>query len=57
MGAVYRAFDPSLNRKVALKIMALKGAEAVERFRREERLILIKTSRIRLSPIAPRQSN
>ena len=37
MGAVYLAFDPALNRRVALKIMALKGAEAVERFQREAR--------------------
>jgi serine/threonine protein kinase/lipoprotein NlpI len=37
MGAVYLAFDPALNRRVALKIMALKGQEAIERFQREAR--------------------
>ncbi|MBI5777828.1 MAG: protein kinase [Planctomycetes bacterium] len=37
MGAVYLAHDPALNRKVALKIMLLKGPDATERFMREAR--------------------
>jgi serine/threonine-protein kinase len=37
MGAVYLAFDPALNRRVALKVMALKGTDAIERFQREAR--------------------
>ncbi|MBI4834052.1 MAG: protein kinase [Planctomycetes bacterium] len=35
MGAVYLAHDPALNRKVALKVMLLKGELATERFNRE----------------------
>ncbi|MBI5361033.1 MAG: protein kinase [Planctomycetes bacterium] len=37
MGVVYLALDPALNRKVALKIMILKGEQAKERFSREAR--------------------
>jgi len=37
MGVVYLAHDPALNRKVALKIMLLKGEQAKERFIREAR--------------------
>lgn len=37
MGVVYLALDPALNRKVALKIMILKGEQAKERFVREAR--------------------
>ncbi|MDI6789056.1 MAG: serine/threonine-protein kinase, partial [Planctomycetota bacterium] len=37
MGAVYLALDPSLSRRVALKVMTLKGEEAIERFLREAR--------------------
>ena len=37
MGMVYLANDPTLNRKVALKIMVLKEASAIERFMREAR--------------------
>ncbi|MBI5360654.1 MAG: protein kinase [Planctomycetes bacterium] len=37
MGVVYLAFDPVLNRKVAMKIMLLKGKTAEDRFMREAR--------------------
>jgi len=37
MGAVYLAHDSTLNRKVALKIMLLKEAKAIERFMGEAR--------------------
>ncbi|MBI4835391.1 MAG: tetratricopeptide repeat protein [Planctomycetes bacterium] len=37
MGAVYLAHDTVLKRKVALKVMLLKGAQAIERFNREAR--------------------
>ncbi|MEW6027288.1 MAG: tetratricopeptide repeat protein, partial [Planctomycetota bacterium] len=37
MGAVYLAFDTTLNRRVALKIMLLSDAESEERFLREAR--------------------
>jgi len=35
MGAVYLAFDQSLNRKVALKVITSKDNELIERFQRE----------------------
>ncbi|MDI6733266.1 MAG: protein kinase [Planctomycetota bacterium] len=37
MGKVYLAFDPGLNRRIALKVLSLKGQEAIERFLREAR--------------------
>ncbi|MBI4712044.1 MAG: tetratricopeptide repeat protein [Planctomycetes bacterium] len=37
MGAVYLAYDTTLNRQVAIKILLLEEAESVERFMREAR--------------------
>jgi hypothetical protein len=39
MGAVYRAFDPSLDRYVAIKVLTHRDPRYVERFRREAQVL------------------
>src|SRR3954462_405970 len=39
MGEVYRAFDPSLDRHVAIKVLTQRAPKYVERFRREAQVL------------------